>query len=325
MIGEGERPEVEEALESAYASLANAGVVEPLVIGGADEARWLDCELASLAENRIGESVDPFALDEATRADWTARATIEKLYAPTDRDIDRCFWVLDGGERAGTVALATSTLGSRSVRLSSLYVRRAFRRRGVAARVLRSVRDALGPHGLGLRLTTSWAWQKTVRYYVGLGLWLRMWKRELDLSWSDRSPRRVITFDGDRATLSIVDGDRTDPACSARRRGEHLDVVEHPAAAIAAGMGCDALSTLSLSLALAGWPLVRSPDHWAHSRWSDAGSPEALAYRITVWEAWDRAHGWKVETPRIPGVIYPTWSEFEAEWQALDPSQSSGA
>ena len=73
-----------------------------------------------------------------------------------------------------------------------------------------------------------------------------------------------------------------------------------------------ATSTLSLALALHGWPLVRSREEWERSYFADAGPPEALAYKITIWEAWDRKHGRVVSTPRIPGLEYPTWDELEA-------------
>ncbi len=68
-----------------------------------------------------------------------------------------------------------------------------------------------------------------------------------------------------------------------------------------------------------GWPLVRSPDAWEHGHWADAGPPEALAYKITIWEAWDRKRGFHVDAPRIPGLEYPTWDEFGARWAASTP------
>jgi len=34
------------------------------------------------------------------------------------------------------------------------------------------------------------------------------------------------------------------------------------------------------------------------------GMPEGLAYKIAVFEAVDREHGYDVRTPRIPGLDY---------------------
>lgn len=66
--------------------------------------------------------------------------------------------------------------------------------------------------------------------------------------------------------------------------------------------------------ALRGWPLIRSQRFWDEFHHSDAGPPEALAHKIAIWEAWDRKHGFRVETPKIPGLEYPTWEELEARW-----------
>ena len=52
-----------------------------------------------------------------------------------------------------------------------------------------------------------------------------------------------------------------------------------------------ACSTLCLAIALEGWPLVRSQEDWDRSYHMDGGSPEALGYKISVWEAWDRKAG----------------------------------
>jgi hypothetical protein len=98
--------------------------------------------------------------------------------------------------------------------------------------------------------------------------------------------------------------------CRARRVEEQLqlEVVEDTEH--------DARSTFAVVLAMHGWPLVRSADHWEAARWSDLGQPEALAYKISIWEAGDRAHGWVVDTPRIPGLEYPSWAQLEARWAA---------
>jgi hypothetical protein len=58
-------------------------------------------------------------------------------------------------------------------------------------------------------------------------------------------------------------------------------------------------------LAVRGWPLIRSEEAWAQRHnWSDSGEPEGLAYKIEIFEAIDRRHGFTVRTPRIPGSRY---------------------
>ena len=67
----------------------------------------------------------------------------------------------------------------------------------------------------------------------------------------------------------------------------------------------EAPGTLATALAVRGWPLIRSEEAWARRHnWSDSGEPEGLAYKIEIFEAIDRRHGFTVRTPRIPGLRY---------------------
>lgn len=312
---------IERPIEPAHEELVRAGLLAPVALGGPAERSWLDCDLASLAENRLGDATDPRTLDAARRADWRARATDDPPVLPSARSFENCYWMLEGGEPAGSIALATSTLGGRLLHLSSLYVFPTYRGRGVASRILRRLQQALAPHDLGLRLETSWCWQRAVRFYVGLGMWVHMWKRDLTFRWDPLTPTPRIQVDPDRATLSVAVGDRDVVLAHAHRRDHALRLDE---TAEARALSDDpqmgeaywlAWSTLSLALALSGWPLVRSEEAWKRDRHADAGAPESLAYQITIWEAWNRKHGWIVDTPRIAGLEYPSWDDFEARWE----------
>ena len=109
--------------EVVHDGLVRCGMFVPVSLGGAEERAWLDCDLASLAENRIGDSTHPRDLDDRRRAEWGSRITggpPQRLEARSE--YDRCYWVLDGGDRVGTVALATSVLGGTRLRLSSFYI-----------------------------------------------------------------------------------------------------------------------------------------------------------------------------------------------------------
>jgi GNAT superfamily N-acetyltransferase len=298
--------------------LVCSGVLARIESGGAEERAWLDCELASFAENRLGATADPRTLDDAQREDWLTRATTEPLWLPSARSGEACYWVLDCGKKAGTIALATSTLGGAYLHVSSLYVLPAHRGRSLARTVLASVRDVGGARDLGLRLSTHWTWQRALRVYLRLGMWVRMWKRDLDLRWVAGEPTPLVTVDDQCARLAVLSDDRPVVLCEARRDAAQLMLVESPKPndVRIEPLWWDATSTLSVWLALHGWPLVRSNAEWERCYYADAGPPESLAYKITTWEAWDRKHGWRVETPRIPGLEYPTWDEFEARWQA---------
>lgn len=311
----GTRYQEEEILE-LHRRLVEAGVLAEIELGGRDEALWMDCELASLAENRLGELVDPREVDEARRRWWRARATTERIWRPSRRwDLDRCYWLLDGAEPAGTIALRTTTMGGARLNISSLYVFPAHRGRGVATRALTRVRDVLGHERLALRLSTSWCWQRTLGFYLRLGMWVWMWKRDLDLRWKASEPSPCFEVTGDAAILRVGPGGRV--VATARREGDRL-VLDRPSKLDddRDELWWDAMTTLSINLALQGWPLVRSQEHWDRGHVSDAVTPEALAHKITIWEAWDRFHSFHVQTPRIPGLAYPTWPELELRWDA---------
>lgn len=301
--------------------LVRSGALAPVALGGAEERAWLDCDLASLAENWLGETLDPRRLDEARRADWQSRALEEPPMPLAARsEHERCYWILDGGERKGTMALATGLYGNARLYLASFYVYPPHRGEGVGRRAMTRLTEALGRHGLGLRLDTSWCWQRTVSVYLKLGLWVSLWKRDLTLCSDPTTPAPLIEVEDTTATLAVEASGVKIVLAQARRRGDALELDE-PAPGLAddARIGeayWHAHSTLALALALRGWPLVRSAEEWARSYHADAGAPEALAYKITLWEAWARKRGWRGATPRIPGIDYPTWEDFEALWSA---------
>jgi len=308
------------AVARVHARLVAQGVVAPVALGGQDELRWSDCDLASLAENRLGDRADPRTLDEARRRDWLARATTEgRWWQPSERTYEVCYWLLEDGARIGTIALASSSLGNTLLNIASFYLFPSERGRGAGSRALTKVREALAEDGFGMRLDTSWCWQHAVHFYVRLGMWVHMWKRQLCFRWSSGEPPPRLEVHGDEANLSVELAGRRTTLRRARRDGDRLvwvDVAtEHEDEALAS-LAWQADSSFALGLALHGWPLVRSAEQWEQCHWADAGPPEALAYKITVWEAFDRHKGWRVATPRIPALDYPSWEQYQARWQA---------
>jgi GNAT superfamily N-acetyltransferase len=305
-------------IETVHADLVHTGAFVPVQLGGADERLWLDCDLASLAENRLGDVMDPRDLDERRRADWQARAADERPWPLRARsEYERCYWLVEGGEPAGTLALATSALGGHWLRVSSFYLFPRHRGSGMGRRAMGRVQEALARHGFGLRLETSWCWQGAVRFYLASGMWLYMWKRDLTFCWEAATPGPQIDVGDDTARLAVSLGQESLVLARAHRRGDAL-ALEEPAAELAKDdrIG-DAFwysrSTLALALALHGWPLIRSQEDWKRCYFADAGAPESLAYKITIWEAWAAKHAWTVQTPRIPGLQYPTWDELQRE------------
>ncbi|MFO0618870.1 MAG: GNAT family N-acetyltransferase [Polyangiaceae bacterium] len=303
-------------VEDAHAALVRAGVVEHVALGGEDERAWLDCDLASLAEHRLEDRRGPIGIDAPTRETWQTRATTEPPYPLARREAyERCYWLLEGGARAGTIALATAA--DPTVRLSSLYVFPSFRRRGVGRRAMHRVIEALAARALGLRLDTSWSWQRTVRFYFTLGGWVRFWRRDLEFVWDGAAPP-LLDVGHERATISARGAQGAAWIATARRRGALLELDVNPV--VDAPFRERALGTLALAIALEGFPLVRSRSAWEESCYEDLGAPEALAYRIVIWEAWEKRHGYVVRTPRIPRLRYPAWDELESGWSAGVPA-----
>lgn len=301
--------------------LESCGLLEPVASGGRDERLWLDCDLASLAEHRLGDTTGPFGLTDARREDWQARATADKPHTLDRRNgYERCYWLLEGAERVGTIALSRMAYGMADARVSSLYVFPSRRGRGVGQRALERLGAALADQDCGYRLDTCWAWQRVLRFYLRRGLWVYMWKRELTLHWARALPRHLIEVTDEAVTLSAQAGDRRVVLATGRTHGDRLELDVPPPETWEGTpfheVAWNADSTLSLALALEGRAMRRSPEDAERCRGADCGAPEALARKIEIWEAHDRAYGWKVETPRIPGLEYPSWAELEARWEA---------
>jgi GNAT superfamily N-acetyltransferase len=307
----------EATASEAYAELVAASLLEPVALGTADERTWADCDLASLAENRLGVSFDPRGLDERLREDLRSRATTEPCGLPSERRFESCFWLLDRGQRVGTVALESAALGSHRLRLSSLYVLHDQRGNGFGARALHHLKSGLGRHGFGIRLETNWCWSAAVRFYLREGFMLHSWKRELTFCWDPGDPPLVLALQNGIASASLELGEARVVLARAECATERLVLMDETPTDIEPRLQelvWRTPSTLALWLALRGWPLVRSPEAWERERHNDFGSPEALAYKIVIWEAWASAHGYRVETPRIPGLRYASWAELQAEW-----------
>jgi GNAT superfamily N-acetyltransferase len=312
--------ETDARLDAVYRVLLEACAVEPVALGGEEERAWSDCELATFAEHRLGDRADPRVVDEERRETWRARALSEAPWPLGECTFDAHFWLRQGEERVGTVALGRDLMRGRTARVSSLYVYPSCRRRGIARGALEQIRLALEARDLGLRLSTHWTWQPNVRFYLGLGMWVRSWKRDLEFVWRPHEPRPAIDITDEQARVRIGDVVLSE----ARRTGDALEIAEHPSPGGALEESWfDALTTLSVAIALRGWPLVRSQDKWEACGGCDAGAPEALAHRIVVWEAWERERGWRVDTPRIAGLAYPTREELEAQWEERSRRLSS--
>ena len=271
----------------------------------AEDDRWLAHELASLIELRRGEVIAPSALPDPRQNPWLPRVTYDADLGAMRTSSYAPFWLLDDGRRVGIVVLGASG-GPPTLNVSSLFVLPEHRGRGVAKRLLERLVVGFQAAGLrDLRLDADWCASRAVRFYLARGMWVRMWKRGLQLDWNPRQPRWSVVVDGDVARFVV--GDRE--LIVARRTGERL-VEWQVAPKLDFDIWLPAEMTFSVALALRGFPLITTDEEWAEQLeegFSDGGCPVALAFMIQGWEAWARERGWRVDAPRIPGL--PTVEE----------------
>jgi GNAT superfamily N-acetyltransferase len=310
------RGEADQSLRLAYGELVERGVLEPLSADREDTRRWLDLDLASLIEGHYRKLVDVDSLSAEGRTDWVRRTMcpVASLQDPHSQ-YSKAYWLLDAGERVGTIALDILLPGGRLQRVSSLYVRPDRRRHGIARRALANVNDAALATGLrGLRIETNWTWPAAVQFYLHLGLWVLNWKDSLVFMWHDGLAVYRVDVAGRKATFLVQWEGDWHPLLEAENQGEYLGWTEfsaYQALREPLGEAYDlAPGTFALHLAVSGWPLKRSPELWANRyHWSDCGMPEGLACKIALFERIDRQQGYPVRTPRIPGLDYETNEE----------------
>lgn len=275
------------------------------MVGPGEERRFALWDLASLVEGELGEPVDPDGLSPQAERGWRERLGESGREWPGGELYRRRYWIRDdAGAVVGTVAVDNWTKGPSQLAVSSLYVTPAARGRGLAAAALDEVYAAATAEGLpGFRLEAHWTWQPAVRYYLRRGLWVVGWKHALSFARMPQLPLHRVREEDGRLLLLVADRLRGwVPILAAGQEGRWLRLDE-----TADYRGCDgwvheyARSTLALCLALAGRPLVRGPQWWAEAwRWSDAGEPEGLAYRIEEFERAARSAGRRLVSPYRP-------------------------
>jgi GNAT superfamily N-acetyltransferase len=284
-----------------------------------DERRlWRACELCTFLEYRLAGAPAPRAVSDADIHDWARRglAAGETLGDPDRLSDFRPYWLAIAGRRLGQVAVTVrgGAWGRDCLWIASLYLFPEERGAGYGTLAM-GILEGMARHlGLaGVRLETDWLWQGAVRFYLRRGFWVQNWKRGLSLvRWFADPPYR-IRHASRRMEFAIGVGVAGAPAISAQRRGETLIWEE----CVAGGRDDDpgplaaAAPTFALWLAVRGWPLIRGPQEWEdRHRWSDTGMPEGLACKIAIFEGYARHCGFRVDTPRIPGLVYPAWGAF---------------
>jgi GNAT superfamily N-acetyltransferase len=311
--------EKDDIVIAAHDLLVRRRVIEPLARSKTDARLWLAWELAAVIEGHFHRIVDVAALDVTERRAWERRVTASahRLRSPLKDEFRRAYWLLHNDERVGTLALDSFWLGP-SMRVSSLYVRPDRRRCGIATRALDAADAAAKGAGIqGIRLETSWCWQPAIRFYLARRFWGSSWKHSIAFVRSIRLPDYQVAFDGSHARFSVSFPEGDTALLEAEHHGNALGWTELPADASLSEthpeLAHHATTTLSLHLAVRGWPLIRSNEHWKRRwNWSDLGMPEGLACKIALFEHEAAENGYDVRTPRIPDLDYRADLEDES-------------
>lgn len=290
---------------------ASCGAVHLCPVGDsfAENERWLDRELAAHVEAWHGALLDPAAFTDGDRARCHALLAPHPPVSPVDPgSFYARWWVTAQGREAGALAVARFTSGDGLLPVFSLYVDPTHRRGGVAADAVALAELAARSVGLaGVRMDVPWGWRRGLRYLLSRGFWVRRWARNVTLQRGAFATRHAIAIDGDAATLTLRLGASREPLIRATRAGDRLGWERSAACrALLADPHryeevIDAEATLSLALALEGWPLVRTDDAWRRSgAVLNAATSESLLRRIVAWEAALEARGVALEGPRVP-------------------------
>jgi len=307
-------------LESVVGPLIDGGMLEPLADRDDDAQLWMECDLCSYVENRFHHQLEPATLTDKKRAAWSrlSLASDECLQDPRRSDFMAAFWIVDRGVRVGTLALAKVTRFYQFMPVYSLYMLPAYRSSGLAYRTLRAVHQASVAAGFaGIRVSTFWTWQVAVhRYVFRYGMWAWSFKRSLEFVWAGDLPPYTVTVDDHSARFGIDRGACTLELLTASHDGDLLVWNELPAMAsleLDGDVRFHARSTFAVALAVHGWPLLRDGDDLDKIAGCDVGGPDVLAYKIAIFEFFDRRSGFDVRTPRIPGVPYEAIARELAE------------
>lgn len=257
-------------------------------------------ELSALAATRGGAHVEPEQLmNPALQAQWRKQVAQGSWIDFPFELGRRPYWIVHAGKRIGTIAYMVKPYNLQpTVDISSVYLRREYRRQGWGSRILALLTAAAFDVGLDcVTLETEWNAQEALRFYCAQGMWLRMWKDGLQLHVDRGRPRWQMDVRGNEAHF-LVD-ERV--VGVARNRGTLLDWVSDET--LDADLKFSLEMTAALQLALMRWPIIRSEALWQEEvrhGCGDCGSFEAFALRLRQFDSEIRRLGWSLPAETNP-------------------------
>ncbi len=271
------------------AAISECGFLEPIRPEAHERALWADFDLAILVEHRCFHEADPLQWDDTTRRYWLRRCLLptESQIHPNAWKEFLQFWIVQGSERIGIVAVRRPQWLTSRLFIGSVYVRPAFRGQQIGELLLDWLEQVAIKQGLaGIQLETDWLWRPAVTYYMQHQFWLHHWKHALVLVREPALPSyRFLLHD----SLAMFQLSHTRPQAVlyAERTQRQIRWEESPFLRLPEQerLRTLAMNTFSLHLALESWPLERGllAPHSA-TRSSETLHPEGLATHIRWWE-----------------------------------------
>jgi GNAT superfamily N-acetyltransferase len=279
---------------------------------------WQACELCIFVEYRLGKILDPHVLTEADIQELRQQAltNYDYLAKPSEDSYATHYWIIYNNKVVGIIKLGMFPSHLKLLGLYSLYLLPDYRRQGIGRLLINHLYEL----ARGVRLETEWTYQAAIQFYLSIGFWVTNWKHNLTFVryWYLSNYRFEWQGDSVNCWVNLPDSEEYQLCYTASRNENYLVLEEQLAYKNLEEkeymITHHALCTLSLYLAQNGFPLIRSQKEWENRvGYSDGGMPEGLAYKIEIWEAYDRKHGFVVNTPKVPGIPYRDWDEIMNE------------
>jgi len=282
---------------------------------------WQTCDLCIYVEHRLGKILDPRLLKEAEilQLEQEALTQYDCLSNPCKQEsYSLPFWIRYHKEIVGIVKLDTLPVhGPKIIYIWNLYLFPEHRRQDIGHQLLDNLYELAIAHGFaGIRVKTEWMYQSAVQFYLDIGLWVIGWKHNLDFGRLPDLPSYRFELQNKQALFWVnsPDSEKYQLFYTAHNKDGYLVLEEQALVDEDYMLEHCALCTFSLCLAQNGFPLVASQAEWEEEMgWCDGAMPVCLAYKIEVWEAYERKQGFLVNTPKIPGLQYRKWDELMKE------------
>jgi N-acetylglutamate synthase-like GNAT family acetyltransferase len=299
----------EKTIEYLFLEIEKLPYIAPLNLEHLTELfLWRNMELCIYLDNRIGLNLNPMDISPNAFNEYHKKymTCYELISNPAKYSWFKNYWICKEGSIVGSFAIQ-KPMGSywRYIEVVCLYLMPDYRKKGIVKVLLDDINAIVQKAGaFGIFLRTEWMMQRNVRYYLSRNMWVVSWKRSLGFAHISKLPKYNVTIKDQEASF-FLDMDGWKEIAHAKVQNGFLELKEPNLPEELSFADIYVISTLSLYLAIHGFPLKRSKKTWKDRySWSDIGMPEGLGYNIENWEYWERIHGFHCDSVKIPGLNY---------------------